>query len=304
MEDVGARRVRARPASSEATDRWLVVGLMVLGAGVALVALLGPLVGDVIVYHVSAGAANQIAGGDFAGLVLVAPLSVLAGVLVARRHPAGVVLAMGPAAYVTYTAIQLSVGGDIDRYPGNSEKFFPLFLGLLVLAIAIGIRAWSAVDPERLPATTRRLDRVVGWFAFVVAAFLAIGLHLPGLLDAWQDQPSAPEYLADPVVFWLVKLMDLGLVVPALVAVGWGSLRGAARASRARYATVGWMAMLGTAVAGMAITMQASGDPAATTANTVAFSLFALIALTIAVATYRPLLWSDTRVSSVLKEQS
>lgn len=47
--------------------------------------------------------------------------------------------------------------------------------------------------------------------------------------------------------------------------------------------------MLGTAVAGMAITMQANGDPAATTANTVAFTVFALIALAIAVATYRPL---------------
>ncbi len=304
MEDVDAPRVPARRATSEATDRRLAVALALLGVGVALVAILGPLLTDVIRYHVSDGAANQISGGDFAGLVLVAPVSLIASVLVARHHLAGLVLALGPAAYVTYTMFQLSVGGDVDRYAGNSEKFFPLFVGLLVLAIAIAIRAWSAIDAERLPTTTRRLDRVVGWFAFVVATFLALGLHLPGLLDAWQDQPIAPEYLADPVVFWLVKLMDLGLVVPALVAVGWGSLRGAAWASRAKYAAVGWMAMLGTAVAGMAIVMQATGDPAATTANTVAFSVFALIALTITVATYRPLLRSDTRVSSVLKEQS
>jgi hypothetical protein len=304
MEDVGARQVSARPATAEATDRLLAAALALLGVGVAVVAILGPLLTDVIRYHVSDGAANQIAGGDFAGLVLVAPVSFMASLLVARGHRAGVVLAIGPAAYVAYTAIQLSVGGDIDRYAGNSEKFFPLFVGLLVLAIGIAIRAWSAIDVKRLPATTRRLDRVVGWFALVVAAFLALGLHLPGLLDAWQDQPSGTEYLADPVVFWLVKVMDLGLVVPALVAVGLGSLRGAPWASSGKYAAVGWMAMLGTAVAGMAITMQASGDPAATTANTVAFTSFALIALTIAVATYRPLLWSDTRVSSVPKEQS
>ena len=57
------------------------------------------------------------------------------------------------------------------------------------------------------------------------------------------------------------------------------------------------MAMLGTAVAGMAIVMQATGDPAATTANTVAFSLFALIGLLIAVITYRPLFASDADVS-------
>lgn len=223
MADVGARRASAHLDTSDAPDRWLAAALIVLGAGVALVATLGPLVADVIRYHVSAGAANQIAGGDFAGLVLVAPVSVIASVLVARRHPAGLVLAIGPAAYVAYTAIQLSVGGDVDRYSGNAERFFPLFVGLLVLAIAIAIRAWSAIDVERLPTTTWQLDRLVGWFALVVAAFLALGLHLPGLLDAWQDQPSAPEYLADPVVFWLVKVMDLGLVVPALVAVGGGA---------------------------------------------------------------------------------
>ncbi|PKQ18071.1 MAG: hypothetical protein CVT68_05260 [Actinobacteria bacterium HGW-Actinobacteria-8] len=304
MEDVGARQVSARPATAEATDRWLAAALAVLGAGVALVAILGPLLTDVIGYHVSDGAANQIAGGDFAGLVLVAPVSLAASVLVARRHPAGVVVAIGPAAYVMYTVIQLSVGGDVTRYPGNSERFFPLFVGLLVLASGIAIRAWSAIDVKRLPTTTRRLDRLVGWFALVVAAFLALGLHLPGLLDAWQDQPSGTEYLADPVVFWLVKVMDLGLVVPALVAVGLGSLRGASWASSAKYAAVGWMAMLGTAVAGMAITMQANDDQAATTANTVAFTSFALIALAIAVATYRPLFSSDTRVSSARKERS
>jgi len=304
MVDVGARLALAYPGIGRTADRWLAAALVVLGVGVALVATLGPLVADVIEYHVSSGAANQVAGGDLAGLVLVAPLSVIAGVLVARGHHAGVVLAIGPAAYVAYTATQLAIGGDIARYPGNSEQFFPLFLGLMVLAGAIGIRAWTTTDASRLPPTTRRLDRLVGWFALIVAAFLALGLHLPGLLDAWQDQPSAPEYLADPVVFWLVKLMDLGLVVPTLVAIGCGSLRGSAWASRARYGAVGWMAMLGTAVAGMAIVMQATGDPAATTANTVAFSLFALVGLVIAVITYRPLFTSDTHVASARIKQS
>lgn len=289
---------RARQAAGRAPDRWLAAGLIVLGVGVAIVGLLGPLVSDVIEYHVSQGAANQIAGGDVAGLVLVAPLSVLAGVLVARRHRAGAVLALGPAAYVAYTATQLAVGGNIDRYAGNSEHFFPLFLGLFVLAIAIAIRAWNTIDVSRLPRASRGLDRLVGWFALVVAVFLAVGLHLPGLLDAWQAQPEASEYLADPVPFWLVKFMDLGLVVPALAAIAWGSLKRRAWAASVRYAAVGWMAMLGTAVAGMAIVMQVSGDPAATTANTVAFSLFAAIALAIAVIAYRPLFSHDGVVSA------
>ncbi len=303
VTDGATSQVPSHPEPGPPADRWLGAALIVLGLGVTAVALLGPLVTGVIEYHVSTGAVNQVAGGDVAGLALVAPLSVLAGVLVLRRLRAGAVLAIGPAAYVAYTATQLALGGDVTRYPGNSERFFPLFLGLLVLATGVAIRAWSTIDVERLPVTSRRLDRVVGWFALVVAVFLTVGLHLPGLLDAWQAQPSAPEYLADPAVFWLVKLMDLGLVVPALVAVGWGTLRRASWARQAIYGAIGWMAMLGTAVAGMAIVMQATGDPAATTANTIAFTLFALAGLVLATLVYRPLLSRRARAAGTRKEQ-
>jgi hypothetical protein len=270
--------------------RLLAVGLVVLGVGAGAVSLLGPLVADVIRYHVSDGAANQIRGGDVAGLILVAPASILAGILVKRGHPAGPVLALGPAVYALYVYAQLALGGDVVRYPGNSERFFALFLGLFMLAAAITIRAWTIIDVGALPAMPRRVEWVLGSFALVVAAFLAVGLHLPGLVDAWRDQPAGTEYLADPAVFWLVKMMDLGLVVPALVVVGVGSLRGMRWLDRAKYAAVAWMALLGSSVAGMAFVMQAAGDPAAATANTIAFALFALIASAIAVVVYRPLL--------------
>jgi hypothetical protein len=127
-------------------------------------------------------------------------------------------------------------------------------------------------------------------FALAVAAFLTFGLHLPGLLDAWSAQPASPEYLADPVLFWLVKFMDSGIVVPALVLIGVGILRGPRWAHTAIYAAVGWFALLGSSVAGMAIVMQAAGDPAASTANTTAFGLFAIFGVTVAVIVYRPLL--------------
>jgi hypothetical protein len=126
---------------------------MILGAGAALVALLGPLVGDVIRYHASEGAVNQIIGGDVAGLFLVAPVSILAGILVWRGHLAGPILALCPAVYALYMYSQLALGTDISRYAGNSERFFPLYLGLFMLAGAIAIRAWTMID--RLPVTRR-----------------------------------------------------------------------------------------------------------------------------------------------------
>ena len=286
--------VQLQPARPQRTPNFrartrLAIGLFILGSGAAAVALLGPLVFDVIRYHVSDGAVNQIVGGDVAGLVLVAPVSVLAGILVLRGRIAGPVLALGPAVYALYMYSQLALGNDISRYPGNSERFFLLYLGLFLLAGAIAVVSWRTIHSAALPQTTRRVNRVFGWFALVVAAFLVLGLHLPGLVDAISNEPTSSEYLADPVVFWLVKFMDLGLVVPALAVVGVGALRDAGWAIKAKYAAAGWMALLGASVAGMAIVMQATGDPAGTIANTVAFSLFALIGFVVAVVLYRPL---------------
>lgn len=269
---------------------WLGLALVLFGVGAATVALLGPMVLGAIEYHVSDGATNQIIGGDVAGLLLVAPLSFFAGVLVWRHHVSGRAIALGPAFYGLYMYSQLAVGGDAASYPGNAERFFALYLGLFVLAGAIAISSWLTLDVSKLAQTSKTVDRVFGWFTLVVALFLTVGLHLPGLADAWSDQPSSTEYLADPVVFWLVKLMDLGIVVPVLVLVGIGVLRDAPWAQKPMYAAVGWTALLGSSVAGMAIVMQVTGDPAATAGNTIAFSLFAIVAISVALGVFRPML--------------
>ena len=293
------RKPQVAPTEKAANEQprqvWLAVGLFVLGAGAALVALLGPLAGDIIRYHASEGAINQIIGGDVAGLLLVAPVSVLAGILVLRGKSAGRVLALGPSVYALYMYSQLALGGDFVRYPGNSERFFLLYLGLFVVAGAIVTRAWGMIDVDRLPVTKRWVDRTLGVYFLVVAAFLAVGLHLPGLVDAWADQPTSAEYLADPAVFWLVKFMDLGLVVPGLILAGVGILSARPWVAKLEYAAVGWAALLGSSVAGMAIVMQIAGDPAASVANTVAFGTFAVIALAFALVLYTPLLRKDLR---------
>lgn len=291
-ETVTVSRASPRPLYRTGGRVWLAIALWILGVGAAAVALLGPLVFGVIDYHVSERAVNQIIGGDVAGLFLVAAVAIIAGILVWRTHPGGPVLALGPAVYGLYMYSQLAVGGDVSRYPGNSELFFPLFMGLFILAGGIAIGVWRTIDASDLPGTSRGVDRFFGWFAGVVAVFLTVGLHIPGLVMVWSGDPGS-EYLADPVVFWLVKFMDLGLVVPALVAIGIGVLRSFDWAAKAKYAAVGWVALLGSSVAGMAIVMQMTADPAATVANTIAFSLFALVGLATAVVIYRPLFVAD-----------
>lgn len=277
----------SRPRAFKA--RALGIALILMGVGVAVTALLGPLVGDLIRYHASQGAINQVMGGDVAALFLVAPVSVLAGVLALRRHRAAAVLALGPSVFALYTYTQLALGGDLNRYPGNSERFFLLFLSLFILGGAIVFSAWSSIDPEAIPPTSRSADKWLGWFFIFVSFFLVAGLHLPGLSDAWSATPTASDYLADPAVFWLVKFMDLGIVVPGMVTIAFGILRGATWARTAKYAAVGWMALLGSSVFGMAVVMRANGDPAATMVNTVAFGAFAAIGLTVAIGLYRKL---------------
>lgn len=284
-----SERGHQRPSKGWKSSGGLSTALFTLALGAGLVAVLGPLVGEVIRYHVSPGASNQIVGGDVAGLLLVAPMAVIAAFLVIRGHRAGPVLALGPALYGLYMYSQLALGGDILRWPGNSERFFPLFLGLFLICGFVAARAWREVAQSELPAIGRRLDRALGTFLLVVATFLTVGLHLPGLVDAWQDQPVGVEYLADPGVFWLVKFMDLGLVVPGLVLVGVALLGGRVWDGRLRYAAASWAALLGSSVAGMAVMMQVKGDPGASAANTTAFGAFALIALIMAWLIHRPL---------------
>jgi hypothetical protein len=61
-------------------------------------------------------------------------------------------------------------------------------------------------------------------------------------------------------------------------------------AHKAKYAVVGWFALLGSAVAAMAITMQLTGAPGASIGLVVGFGVIALAGLALAWALYRPLL--------------
>jgi hypothetical protein len=277
------------------STRWLGAGLITLGAAVAAGALLGPFGLEVIHYRTSATTLNQIIGGDAAALLLVAPAAILVGLLAWRRHPAAPVLALAPASFAVYTATQLIVGQEYLRLPGNNERFFPLLLGIFLLGGAVALGAWSGIDPTRLPATSRRLDRMAGGLLLAVAAFIVFGLHLPTYIDAMRDTPTGVQYVSSPTPFWLVKLMDLGIVVPVALVTAVGLLRGALWARKPMYALAGGYALLGAAVAGMAITMWLNHDPDSSLGMVVASTSAAVTVAALAGLLYRPLLRSRRR---------
>ena len=267
----------------------LAVLVATLGVGVAFAGVLGPLVLGVLRYRTSDTTLNQIIGGDLAGLVAVAPTALAAGVLLWRGHRAGPVVALAPALWAVYMYAQLIVGQEYLQLPGNNERFFPLLLGLFVLGGAATVLAWRATDDHALPPLPRRLERTAGVVLLVLAAFLVLGLHLPSLLDALADQPTAVEYTSSPTAFWVVKLMDLGIIVPAAVAIGVGLLRSAAWARKASYAILGGYTLLAAAVAGMAVVMYANADPDGSLVNVAVFTAFTVAVGWLTLRLYRPL---------------
>ncbi len=272
------------------TARVRAVVLLLLAAGLAAAALIGPLALGWVEYHIGEDVRNQVVGGDLVALVLVAPTCVAAGVLTWRGHPAGPVLALAPTAFALYLSTQLAVGGEFARAEGNSERAFPLLLVVFWLAGTGLVGSWRAVDATALPRPGRAMRRTAASALLLVAAFLVLGLHLPGLADVIAGPPDDVSYTQAPTVFWIVKWMDLAVVVPLLVLAAVGALRRSAWAPLLLHAVVGWAALLGSAVAAMAVVMVLNDDPAASAGLAGGFVAFAAVFLILAARLLAPLL--------------
>jgi hypothetical protein len=265
----------ARVSSAARAARPLPLLLVLLAAVMTSASVLGPLVLGAMTYRTSPTTLNQLRGSDAAALLVVAPVSVVAAWLTARRRLAGPLLASGVGVFGMYTYAQVVIGQEYLREPGNVERFFPLLLAAFVLAGAVVVTAWRTV-PAELPPLGRRLRRGTGVLLLAVAAFLVLGLHLPTMVTAWTDPASMTEYASSPTPFWMVKLMDLGIVVPSAVAIGVGLLRGTPWAARLAYPLLTGYTLLSWSVTAMAVVMLVENDPDAAPGLAAGFAVFAV----------------------------
>jgi hypothetical protein len=268
--------------------RWLGGGLILLALVVTTSSLLGPFGANVIRYHTSDTTMNQVIGGDAAALFVVVPACLFVAALSLRGHRAAPVLALAPAVYAGYTFTQLIVGQEYLRLPGNSERYFPLLYAGFVLGGGIAVAAARRIDRDQQPPTPGRLRRITAGVLLAVVLYL-VGMHLSTLADALRDVPTRTEYVSSPTAFWLVKLMDLGMVVPLALVTAVGLLRQAAWADAVANAIVGAYTLVGASVTGMGLTMLLNDDPDASPALAAGFALFTLAFATLAFALYRPL---------------
>jgi hypothetical protein len=271
------------------TNRILAAGLACLGGLVIVYAILGPLVLDAIHFRTSASGLNQIRGGDLAALVVVAPACLAVAWLAWRGHRAAPVLALAPATFAMYTYSQLILGNEYLHLPGNVERYFPLLLAMFILAGAIMLRCWGQVRPETLPELSPRLRTGSGILLVIIGVNVVLGIHLPGLVDALGDQPSAAPYLDTPTAFWVVKFFDLAIVAPAALTVGIGLLRRQRWARKPAYAILGGYVLLGWTVAGMAWSMLMNSDPDASLTQAIGISALVGAGAVFACFVYRPL---------------
>lgn len=278
-----------RPDSLPAESTWLARLLWVLALGLVINAVLGPFVLDIIEYRYSDSLVNQGIGLDAVALFAVTPLAIAAARLVARRHPAGPVVAFSPALFAAYMAPQYIVGPEYLTLPGNNERFFVFHLAIFVVAVATAIVAWRLIDPARLRPDTEGSDQRRSLVLFGVVAFIFGGRWLGGIVDLLGGDPTGVDYRENPTAYLLIGFLDLGVVVPTAVVAAVGLRRHRAWARTAAYAVIGWFALVPAAVAAMAIVMQMNDDPDATTGATVMFVVAAIVFTAAAAQLYRPM---------------
>lgn len=235
------------------------IGSVALGVGIAAAAVMGPLGLRVIELRTSDHLENQLVGGEVVSLVVVAPAAAAAGVLRLREHRLAPALALGPALYAAYTYTTVVLGQEYARYPGNAERFFPLYAALVAGGVAIAAVAWSELRAAAIPVLPAGLRRTLAGIFLGIAGLFAL---------AWAQQirlvatghPSI-EYQEGPSLFWTIKLLDFGILIPLLTATGIGLLRRRPLAVTAACGLAPFVTCLAASIVAMAVAMELKDDP-------------------------------------------
>jgi hypothetical protein len=253
----------------------------VLAALLAANSGLGPLGVDVLDYALPASLLNQLVGLELVTLVLVVPTTVAAALLVLRGSRRAPLLALGPTSYCAYMFVQYVVG------PSRTSQSPSVLLHLAIAVLAGGLTAWCwrfvTDDDLHLPRPEHPVRRSA-WLLFL-AGFVTTR-YLPTLAGALTAGPIPAEYVEAPAFYWVIVLLDVGVVVPVAVATAMAVWRGSQHAQQAYYALLGWFALVPPSVAAMAAVMVVKDDPhaslptlALTTVASIAFALPALYAV-------------------------
>lgn len=184
---------------------------LLIGVGIFVAAVLGPLGLGLVHFHMSRNAIVQYQGGD---VVMIAIGVGLLGCCwmwwqqAARVHA----ITLGLSLFVIYTFVTVVLPQDYIRYPEGNVKTFML----LYFAITAGATMLSALSINSLMG--RDLLVSPHW---IRGTQWVMGVQAGSFLLMWLSQViraasrELPSDAADmPLLFWLIRYLDLGFVIP------------------------------------------------------------------------------------------
>lgn len=193
--------------SAVAWERTAPAVLLLVSVVVAVAC--GPLFGGPLSYRVSRDATVQYIGGE---LVTLAAAAVIAWAVLVGSTPRAWLLGAGAALYVLYTMVTVIFGQSYGRYGGTADRWFALFVLITTCALLCLAGTLSRLLREGSghPTSAHRVTLVV------LGAMFAL-LWISALASHFRSAAPSAEYQADPLLFWLVKYLDLAVVIPSAV---------------------------------------------------------------------------------------
>lgn len=255
------------------------VGIMALATALALIylAVQGPLIRGVIAYKTAPGIVGQLMGQDAVNLVLMSPLLLAGGILLFLRRPLAKFFLIATPLFLIYFALSYTIGWEWSSpaYTGNSERYFFLYLFVLVAALVILLYT-LAVFPRNVESRFKKGGLAVYSAVFVLFLLVFAGMWAKEVFEVIGTGTSRGYSIA-PAAFWLVRVFDLGFSIPlGLISVYllW------ARPKQA-YAVVclfyGFFFTQIVAVLAMGVTMYFTKDPTFLWRDLVVFTVLAAV---------------------------
>ncbi len=194
----------------------LFVAILAFGVGMALVylALLGPLWLGRIQYKTAAIINNQLLGQDIVNLFLLAPISMLAGILLLLKKDLAKYLLILLPLYLIYFALSYTIGWEwsAPQYTGNNHQYTFYFLFILVASLVILMYS-LAVFPRNVESRFGSRGLLVYTVLFSAFLLLFASMWIKEVVEVIQTGTTRGYDIA-PAAFWLVRVFDLGFTIP------------------------------------------------------------------------------------------
>ena len=186
-----------------------------------LIAVLGPLGLSIIPYRTSAYMLLHVIAQDMVNACLAAPLCLVSGILLLKRKPAAAKWLIVPGLYILYTGLAYGIGNEWSNYQYGTTGSSPgqyawLFLSLITGGLYLSAAGLQLLKQQTVPVFTGK-QRWILILPSAVCLLLFTGLWIADInrVVTRGEALLAAGYAENPTAFWLIKYLDLGIILPS-----------------------------------------------------------------------------------------